>query len=427
MAGILEELDQRGLIYDVTDGETLAERLARESVTFYAGYDPSAPSLHIGNLVPISVMARLQRAGHKPIVVVGGATGMIGDPSGKSEERQLLDPETLAANTAGIRSQLSRFLEFGDGPTDAIMVNNHDWLGPITYLEFLRDVGKHLTVNFMTAKESVRSRLEDREQGISYTEFSYMLLQAYDFVHLARTYGCKLQIGASDQWGNITAGTELQRKLGGDQVFGLVAPLLLDSSGKKLGKTAAGTSVWLDANRTSPYAFCQYLLNLEDDSVEKFLAFFSFKSLDEIAALVAEHAAAPQRRIGQKAIAEEMTACVHGADAARRAIAASQVMFGGSLESLGDDDLRPLLSDVPSSEMPKSELEAGVSLVELLARTELAQSKGAARRLLTQGGVYINNERVSDAETVVTTDHLGTETMIVLRAGRKSYHIVRVV
>lgn len=427
MAGILEELEARGLVYDVTDREGLTELLASGTVTFYAGYDPTATSLHLGHLVPISIMMRLQRAGHKPIALVGGATGMVGDPSGKSEERVFLDEQTIASNVDAFEAQLSQFLTFGDGATDAIMANNHDWFAPIGFLEFLRDVGKHLTVNYMIAKDSVRSRLEDRDQGISYTEFSYMLLQAYDFVHLAKAHGCKLQLGASDQWGNITAGTELQRKLGRPPVYGMVCPLLLDTEGKKMGKTAAGTSIWLDAERTSPYALYQYCVNIEDDLVEKFLKFFSFKSLDEIAALVAEHNEAPQKRVGQKAIAEELTALVHGEDAARRAIAATQVMFGGSLEELSDADLEPLLADVPSSEIARSELEAGIPLIDLLASTELQKSKGAARRLVSQGGGYVNNVKVEAADKVVTLDDLGTESMIVLRAGRKNYHIVRVV
>jgi tyrosyl-tRNA synthetase len=279
----------------------------------------------------------------------------------------------------------------------------------------------------MTAKESVRSRLEDRDQGISYTEFSYMLLQAYDFAHLARTHGCRLQVGGSDQWGNITAGIELHRKMGGDgALFGLVAPLLLDASGNKMGKTAAGTRVWLDPALTSPYAFYQYWLNVEDADVGRFLRLFSWRSLDEIAAIIAEHEAAPQTRVGHKALAADITTWVHGADAVRRAIAASQVMFGGALDELEDADLEPLLADVPSSSIARDELAAGIALVDLLASTELAPSKGAARRLLKQGGVYVNNQRISDEALVVTTEHLGTQTMMILRAGKKSYHIVRV-
>jgi tyrosyl-tRNA synthetase len=423
---ILDELEARGLVQDVTHADALRERLAGGAVPFYTGYDPTASSLHLGSLVQIVAQARLQRAGHKPIVLVGGATGMIGDPSGKTEERQLLDEDTLRANVEAVRGQLARFLEFGDGATDAVLVDNADWFGSMGYIEFLRDVGKHLTLNYMMAKESVRARLEDREQGISYTEFSYMLLQAYDFVHLSRSHGCRLQVGGSDQWGNITAGVELGRKLGGPHLFGIVTPLLLDASGQKMGKTAAGTRVWLDPERTSPYAFYQYLLNVDDADVEKLLKIFSWRPLDEIEALVKRHAEAPHRREGQRTLAEDLTRWVHGEDALRRAVAASQVMFGGSLEELSDADLEPLLSDVPSSELPKDELAGGVDLVDLLARTGLAKSKGAARRLVKQGGVYVNNVRETDPEATLTTEHLGTETMLVLRAGKKSYHVVRV-
>jgi tyrosyl-tRNA synthetase len=423
---ILEELEARGLVHDVTHRQELASQLAAGPVTFYTGYDPTAPSLHLGNLVQIAVQARLQKAGHQPLVLVGGATGMIGDPSGKSEERQLLDEDSLRANVEAIRAQLSRFLDFGEGPTGAVMVDNADWFRAIGYIEFLRTVGKHLTINYMMAKESVRARLEDREQGISYTEFSYMLLQAFDFVHLARERGCRLQVGGSDQWGNVTAGTELSRKLGGPQLFGLVTPLLLDASGQKMGKTASGTRVWLDASRTSAYAFYQYFLNVDDADVPKLLRIFSWRPLEEIEALIARHAEAPQAREGQRTLAEDLTRWVHGDEATRRAIGASQVMFGGSLEALRDVDLEPLLGDVPSTELSRGTLAAGVGLTDLLAQTGLAASKGAARRLVSQGGVYVNNVRATDPERRLGLEDLGTETMLVLRAGKKSYHVVRV-
>ncbi len=422
---ILDELDARGLVADSTDRAELRDFLAPPGVTFYCGFDPSGVSLHIGSLVPIMLMARLQRAGHKPIALVGGATGMIGDPSGRSDERSLLDSETLERNVAGIRAQLSRFLDFGDGPHGAIMANNADWTAPVSFLDFLRDIGKHMTINYMMAKESVRSRLEDREQGISYTEFSYMLLQAFDFVTLADRQGCRLQIGATDQWGNITAGIELGRKMGRPRLHGLVCPLLLDATGRKMGKTAAGTSVWLDPDRTSPYAMYQYLVNTEDADVGRLLRTFSWRSLEEIADIERRHAEAPQQRIGQRALAEDVTRFVHGDEALRRAARASQVMFGGSLDDLRDDDLRPLLADVPSSEMPRTQLEAGVPLIDLLIQTRLCDSKGAARRLLQGGGVYVNNQRVSDPALTVTARDLATETMMVLRAGKKSYHILR--
>ncbi len=425
--GLLEELKARGLVQATTDDEELAKLLSGDCIPFYAGYDPTASSLHIGSLVPTTLLARLQAAGHKPIALVGGATGMIGDPSGKSDERELLDTETLAINLAGMQKQLEFFLDFGDTPNAAMVVNNADWFQPIGFIEFLRDVGKHMTVNYMTAKDSVKSRLTDREQGISYTEFSYMLLQAYDFAHLAKSQGCRLQVGGSDQWGNITAGIELARKMGhGEHLYGLTAPLLLDSSGQKMGKTSSGTRIWLDPERTSPYAFYQYWLNTEDADVDRFLKLFSWRPLEEIAELVAEHQESPHKRVGQKALAEDMVVWVHGKEALERALGASQVMFGGSLEALSDADLKPLLSDLPSSELERSALEAGAELLDLLVSTALAKSKGEARRLVSGGGVYINNIRANDASQTLTLDDLGTETMIVLRSGKKKYHIILV-
>lgn len=423
---ILDELEARGLLQDVTRRPELADLLSNETVTFYTGYDPTAPSLHVGSLYQVSVQARLQKAGHRPIVVVGGATGMIGDPSGKSAERSLLDPGELRTNVAGLREQLGRYLDF-EGPRAALMVDNHDWLSELGFLEMLRDVGKHLSVNTMIAKESVRARLEERDQGISYTEFSYMLLQAYDFLHLARTHGCRLQVGGSDQWGNITAGCELARKIDGVSLFGFTTPLLLDSSGDKMGKTSTGTRIWIDTERTSPYAFYQYFLNAPDSEVGMLLRVFSWRSLGEISSILAAHQETPAKRGAQRALAEDVTRWVHGDDATRRAQAASRVMFGGSLETLGDADLEPLLADVPSSELDRSELDSGVPLVALLERTGLAKSRSAARRLVQQGGVYVNNVRSADPAARLTAEDLGTETMIVLRAGKRSYHIVRVV
>lgn len=423
---ILDELDARGLLQDVSHREELAKLLSSQSISLYAGYDPTAPSLHVGHLIPTIMLARMQKAGHRPIAVVGGATGMIGDPSGKSDERQLLDRDTLAANCEGLRRQLSCFLDFEDKQRGALLVNNADWFQSIGFIDFLRDIGKLLTVNYMTAKDSVRSRLEDREQGISYTEFSYMLLQAYDFVHLAEHYGCRLQVGGSDQWGNITAGTELQRKLGRPPLYALTGPLLLDSTGEKMGKTSTGSRIWLDPAKTSPYAFYQYWLNINDADVDRFLRIFSWRSLDEIAEIVAAHAQAQHLREGQRVLAEDFTTWVHGAEATRRAISASRVMFGGSLEDLTDADLEPLRADLPSSTLARDALAAGIDLVDLLVQTELATSKGAARRLIQGGGVYVNNLRVTDPATRLTTHDLGTESMMILRAGKKSYHLVSV-
>ncbi|MEP7244615.1 MAG: tyrosine--tRNA ligase [Gammaproteobacteria bacterium] len=421
---ILDELDARGLMADVTDRAGLAALLDQGPVTFYVGYDPTSSSLHVGNLVPLVLQARLQRAGHKPIVLVGGATGMVGDPSGKSAERNLLSADDLNANLAGIAKQLSRFLDFSDGPTGAIIVNNADWTRGIGYLEFLRDVGKYLTVNYMLAKDSVRARLEG-ETGISYTEFSYMLLQAFDFVHLSRTYSCRLQAGGSDQYGNITAGCELSRKMGGAQLFGLTAPLLLDSAGQKMGKTSTGERVWLDEQRTSPYAFYQYWLNITDEDAPRFLKLFSMRSLAEIDEIVRTHDADRSQRLAQRELARSLTGWVHGEGEIARIEEASRVMFGGSLEGVQERTLTLLAQVVPVVEIARSELTAGIGIVDLLSRT-VAESKGAARRLVQQGGAYVNNVRVADLEHKVTTEHLATQTMLVVRGGRKDYRLVRV-
>jgi tyrosyl-tRNA synthetase len=421
---ILDELDARGLVADVTDRAGLMDLLSKGIVPFYIGYDPTSASLHVGSLVPIILQVRLQRAGHKPIVLVGGATGMIGDPSGRSAERNLLADEELNRNLAGIRAQLSKFLDFGPGPTGAIIVNNADWTRDVSVLEFLRDIGKYLTINYMMAKDSVRARLES-ESGISYTEFSYMLLQAFDFVHLAKAHGCRLQAGGSDQYGNITAGCELSRKMGGPQLYGMTAPLLLDSSGQKMGKTSTGERVWLDAERTSPYAFYQYWLNVSDEDVPKLLRLFSLRSLDEIDGIARAHDADRSQRVGQRELARELTAWVHGQDEVARVEEASRVMFGGSLEGIQERTLTLLAEVVPVVEVPRSELAAGIGIVDLLSRT-VAESKSAARRLVQQGGAYVNNVRIGDLEHKVTTEHLATPTMLVVRGGRKDYRLVRV-
>jgi tyrosyl-tRNA synthetase len=420
---ILDELEARGLVADVTDRPGLAALLDRGPVAFYAGYDPTSPSLHIGNLVPVILQARLQRAGHKPVVVVGGATGMVGDPSGKSVERNFLEDDELNANLAGIRAQLSRFMDFGAGPTGAVMVNNADWTRGVGYLEFLRDVGKYLTINYMMAKDSVRARL-DSEVGISYTEFSYMLLQAFDFVHLSRAHGCRLQVGGSDQYGNITAGCELSRKMGGPQLFGLTAPLLLDSTGQKMGKTSTGERVWLDPKRTSPYAFYQYFLNVADQDAPRLLRLFSFRPLAELDELVRSHDADRSQRQAQRQLARDMTTWVHGADEIARVEEASTILFGGSLEGVQERTLELLADVVPVVEIDRSELAAGIAIVDLLRRT-VADSKSAARRLLQQGGAYVNNVRITDGDRKITTADLATANMLVVRGGRKDYRLVK--
>jgi len=421
---LLDELNARGLIADVTDRDGLAALLASQIVPVYAGYDPTSPSLHVGNLIPTILLKRFQLAGHRPIVLVGGATGMIGDPSGKSAERNLLDEATLATNLAGIRDQLSRLLDFGDTATGAVMTNNFDWTRNVTYLDFLRDIGKHLTVNYMLAKDSVNRRIEG-DAGISYTEFSYMLLQAFDFVQLCKLYGCRLQVGGSDQYGNITAGCELQHKLRGPRLFGLSAPLLLDASGEKMGKTSTGERIWLDPERTSPYAFYQYWFNRSDAETPGLLRIFSLRPLAEIDEIVRAHDADRSRRSAQRELARALTSWIHGPEVIARVETASRVMFGDSLEGLTDADLGMLAGTVPTVDVARSELAAGVGIVDLLTRT-IAESKGAARRLVTQGGAYINNQRVTQVEHQVTLAQLATETMLVVRGGKKDYCLVRV-
>ena len=421
---ILAELEARALVVDVTDRAGLATLLDKGPVAFYCGYDPTAPSLHVGSLVPVTLQARLQRAGHKPIVLVGGATGMVGDPSGKSAERNLLGDDELAANVAATRKQLERLLDFTPGATGAVIVNNADWTRGIGYLEFLRDVGKYLTVNYMLAKDSVRARLEG-DSGLSYTEFSYMLLQAFDFVHLSKAHGCRLQVGGSDQYGNITAGCELSRKMGGPQLFGLTAPLLLDSSGQKMGKTSTGERVWLDPERTSAYAFYQYWLNVADEDAPRLLKLFSFKTLAQIDELLRAHDEDRSRRQAQRELARELTTWIHGEREVARVEEASRVMFGGSLDGVREDTLALLAEVVPVVEIRRGELAAGIGIVDLLSRT-VAESKSAARRLVQQGGAYVNNVRVSDLESKVSTAHLVTKTMLVVRGGRKDCRLVRV-
>ena len=420
---ILDELAARGLVADVTDRDALKKLLSDERVTLYAGYDPTFPSLHVGNLVPVIMQARLQRAGHKPIILVGGATGMVGDPSGKSVERNLLGDDQIAENLAGIRAQFTRFLDFGAGPTGAVIVNNADWTRGVGFLEFLRDIGKYLTINYMMAKDSVRARLEG-ETGISYTEFSYMLLQAFDFVHLAKAHGCRLQVGGSDQYGNITAGCELSRKMGGAQLFGLTAPLLLDSTGQKMGKTSTGERVWLDPERTPPYSFYQYFFNVTDEEAPRLLKIFSFRPLEEIDELLRAHDGDRSQRVAQRELARELTTWVHGAEETARVEEASRIMFGGSLEGVKERTLELLTKVVPVVEIDRTELANGIGLIDLLCRT-VAESKSAARRLVQQGGAYVNNVRISDAERKVTTADLVTPTLLVVRGGRKDYRLVR--
>jgi tyrosyl-tRNA synthetase len=408
----VDELKWRGLIQQVSD-ERLGELMRAEKLSLYSGFDPTASSFHVGNLVPIFALKRAQLHGHKPIALVGGATGMIGDPSGKADERKLLSVETIEANLQAMRKQLERFVE------NAVMVNNGDWFRDFSYLGFLRDVGKHFTVNMMLGKESVRARLEDRESGISYTEFSYMLIQAYDFLWLHDHHGCKLQIGGSEQWGNITAGIELIRRLRAKEAYALTLPLMLDSQGKKFGKSEKG-AVWLDANLTSAYDFYQYFYRVDDRDVAKLLRFLTFLDEKTILELEAALARAPEKREAQRVLAQEMTRVVHGAEAVRQAEEAAAALFTGERKP---GQIPP---GAPSSELPAGRLTAGWPLVDALVETELCKSKSEARRTIEQAGAYVNDQPVQ------AVDHkLGPadarEGIILLRRGKKSYHAVKVV
>lgn len=422
---ILAELDWRGLYFDCTDRDALQRRMAEGPLTLYCGFDPTADSLHVGNLVPLLALRRFQRAGHHPIALAGGSTGMIGDPSGKSDERNLLTPEQLDANLAAVRPQLERFLDFETRVNPARVVNNYDWTGPVHVLDFLREVGKHVTVNSMVAKDSVRSRMEERASGISFAEFSYMLLQAFDFHHLRQAYGCELQIGASDQWGNITLGAELTRKKMGATVWGLVFPLLLKPDGTKYGKTAEG-AVWLDARKTSPYRFYQFFVNADDGEVGKLLKMLTFLDAEAIAALEQATAARPAEREAQKALARELTALVHGEAAARSAAEASAILFGGPVSDVTESALREVAGEVPTSEVARARLDApGAPVVDLLVQAGLAASKGEARRAVESGGVYVNNDRVDGVARAVTAGDLLFGAYVLLRRGKRNYALVQ--
>jgi tyrosyl-tRNA synthetase len=419
-----DELQARGLVHQTTD-PALGKWLAEKPRTIYVGFDPTADSLHVGSLLGLLTLRRFQKAGHRPIAVVGGATGMIGDPSGKSAERNLLDKEQLAKNVAGLAAQMRRFLDF-DGPRGALLLNNHDWTGPWSYLEFLRDVGKNFPVNVMMQKDSVKARLGS-DAGLSYTEFSYMLLQAYDFVHLYKEHGCELQGGGSDQWGNITAGTDLARRMHGAQLHGVTWPLLTKSDGTKMGKTESG-AVWLDAARTSPYAFYQYWFNVDDSDVGASLRKLTELSLAECDALDAQRAADPSARVSQRRLAEELTCTVHGADGLAAARRATEVFFGAEVTGLDDRALAQVFADVPTAESPRSTLSgAGLPVLDALVLAGLAKSKGEARRTVEQGGAYVNNRRIEAVDATVTAADLASESVMVLRSGRKRYALLRFV
>jgi len=417
----LEELKWRGLIADHTEG--VDELLKEGPISAYIGFDPTADSLHVGSLLPIMVLVHLQRHGHRPIALVGGATGMVGDPSGKSKERNLLDHERLHHNIRGIRAQLERFLDF-ESERPALMTNNADWLGGVGFIEFMRDVGKHFPLGYMLGKESVKRRIEGA--GISFTEFSYMLLQAYDFAHLFKAEGCQLQLGGTDQWGNVTAGIELIRRMHGGKGHGLVFPLITSSSGEKFGKTAEG-AVWLDPEKTSPYQFYQYWLNCPDADVERYLKCFSLMTEPEISALMERHAAEPHRRHAQRELAREVTARVHSQEAVEQVERAAQAMFGGSLSSLSAREIEEVFSEVPSTQISEAELSGELSTVaDLLVRCELCKSKGEARRLISGGGVRLNDVVIADGRDPVELSGAFDGRLIVIRKGSKRYHLVKV-
>lgn len=424
--GIYEELEWRGLVADCTDVEGVRKRVASGPITLYAGFDPSADSLHVGNLVPLFALRRFQLQGHHPLAVAGGATGMVGDPSGKSAERQLLTREVLQANIAGIKEQLRKLLDFEAKTNPARLLDNADWTAGVTFLDFLRDIGKHLTVNQMVAKESVRARMEDREVGISFTEFSYMLLQAYDFYVLRRDLNCELQIGGSDQWGNITAGIDLCRKKLGAYVYGLTQPLIMTAAGTKFGKTEAGT-VWLDPKKTSVYRFYQYWIQTDDRDVVRYLKFFTFFTKEEIAALEQQHSQKPEAREAHKTLAKTVTSLVHGESATQDAVRASEILFGGELGGVSEQTFKDVVGEVPSREIERSKLEgAGIPLVELLVHSGLCPSKGQARKDLEGGGIYINNVRESNAQRAVTVNDLLFGKHLLLRKGKRNYAVMSV-
>lgn len=420
---LYEELEWRGLVAEASEG--LPRVLAAEKVTGYIGFDPSAASLHVGSLLPIMLLARMQRFGHSPIAIVGGGTGLIGDPSGKTQERRLLSRERVEENLLGLRGQLERFLDFEARDNPARVVNNADWLVEISFVDFLRDVGKYFTVNYMLAKEATRRRLEQAE-GLSFTEFSYLLLQAYDFLVLHDRYGCTLQMGGTDQWGNITAGIELIRKLRQAPAHGLVCPLVTTASGVKFGKTEAG-AVWLDPELTSPFRFYQFWLNTDDRDAGRYLRYFTWLGRDDIGELERAVEEDPAGRAAQRRLAEEVTRAVHGEDELARAERASRVLFGEEIEGLGKDDLLAIFEEVPSSEVPRERLAgAGLALADLVAATGLAGSKSEARRAIEGGGLYLNNRRVTDPRAAVSLDHAIDGALLVLRKGKRSYHLVRV-
>ena len=429
ITNFVEELQWRGMIHDVMPGTE--EHLMEQMRSAYVGIDPTADSLHIGHLVGVMMLKHFQASGHRPIALVGGATGMIGDPSGKSDERNLLDEETLRHNQEAIKEQLSRFLDFdSDEENAAVLVNNYDWMKDFSFLEFIRDVGKHITVNYMMAKDSVKKRLSaESAEGMSFTEFTYQLVQGYDFLHLYREKELTLQMGGSDQWGNITTGTELVRRIGGGKAYAMTCPLITKADGTKFGKTAGG-NIWLDAERTSPYRFYQYWLNTSDEDAAKYIKIFTFLGKEEIENLIAEHQEAPHQRALQKRLAEEVTISTHGVENYENAVKASEILFGKStaanLKALNEKTFLDVFEGVPQAEVSRGEIEAGLDMVSALAeKTGFLKSNGEARRALKQNSISVNQEKVAEDFTI-TTDDLINDRFVLLQRGKKNYFVIRI-
>jgi len=424
----VEELKWRGMLHDIMPGTE--EQLKKEVTPAYVGIDPTADSLHIGHLVSVMMLKHLQIAEHQPIALIGGATGMIGDPSGKSQERNLLDEPTLRHNQECIKSQLSKFLDFeSEAANVALLVNNYDWMKEFSFLEFIRDVGKRITVNYMMAKDSVKKRLgEESKSGMSFTEFTYQLVQGYDFLHLYQNNNCKLQMGGSDQWGNITTGTELIRRVAGGEAFAMTCPLITKADGTKFGKTESG-NVWLDPERTSPYSFFQFWLNTSDDDAERYIKIFTLLSKEEINTLVAEHKEAPHMRSLQKKLAEEVTIMVHSKEEYEMAVEASQILFGKGtaeqLRKLNENTFLAVFEGVPQFTISKAELTEGINVIDLLAeKTEVFPSKGELRRTIKGNGLSINKDKISDPDLIVNTDFLIADKYILAQKGKKNYFLI---
>ena len=424
----VEELKWRGMVHDIMPGTE--EQLGKSMTAAYVGIDPTADSLHIGHLVSIMMLKHFQVCGHKPIALVGGATGMIGDPSGKSQERNLLDEKTLRHNQECLKQQLSRFLDFdSDKPNAAVMVNNYDWMKDFSFLDFIRDIGKHITVNYMMSKDSVKKRLDaESNSGMSFTEFTYQLVQGYDFLHLFRTLGCKLQMGGSDQWGNITTGTELIRRIAGGEAFALTCPLITKSDGGKFGKTEEG-NIWLDAQRTSPYKFYQFWLNVSDEDAARYIRIFTMLSRDEVNALIAEHQESPHMRLLQKRLAKEVTIMVHSEEEYDMAVKASSILFGNAtnetLGSIREDVFLSVFEGVPQFEIPASNMSTDI-LTLLTEDTAVFPSRGELRRLISGGGLSLNRQKIDDPGYIVTNGDLINGKYLLVQKGKKNYFLIRI-